>query len=58
VYSQILNHIEGDLVPLKYPFDLEDLLEPTKEVIIAFIYRAENGNNVFRSRTLPHGEFE
>ena len=68
----ILNHIEGDLGPLKYPFrivvldrphlvyeaSLHDLLEPTKEVVIAFIYRAENGNNVFRSRTLHHGAFE
>ncbi len=68
----ILNHIEGDLGLLKYLFQivvsdwphliyeasLQDLLEPTKEVVIAFIYRAENGNNVFRSRTLPHGAFE
>ncbi len=68
----ILNHIEGDLGPLRYPFrivvsdrpnlvyeaSLQDLLEPTKEVVIAFIYRAENGNNIFRSRTLPHGAFE
>ncbi len=68
----ILNHIEGDLGPLKYPFrifvsdrphlvykaSLQDLLEPTKEVVITFIYRAKNGNNIFRSCTLPHGAFE
>jgi len=68
----ILNHIEGDLGLLEYPFQfvvsdrpqlvyeasLQDLLEPTKEVVIAFMYRARNGNDVFRSRTLPHGAFE
>ena len=68
----VLNHIDGDLGLLEYPIrivvsdrphlvyeaSLEDLLEPTKEVVIAFIYIAENGNNVFRSRTLPHGVFE
>ncbi len=67
-----LNHIEGDLGLLEYPFQivvsvrphlvyeasLQDLLEPTKEVVIAFMYRAKNDNNVFRSRTLPHGAFE
>ena len=75
IFSQreyILNHIKGDLGPLKYPFQivvsdrphlvyeasLQDLLEPAKEVIIAFIYRAENSNNVFCSRTLPHRAFE
>ncbi len=64
----ILNHIKGDLGPLKYPFrivvsdrphlvykaSLQDLLEPTKEVVIAFIYRAKNGSNIFCS----HGAFE
>ncbi len=68
----VLNHIDGDLGLLEYPIrivvsdlthlvykaSLEDLLEPTKEVIIAFMYIAENGNNVFRSHTLPHGMFE
>jgi hypothetical protein len=64
--------LEGDLGPLENPFrivvsdrphlvydaSLQDLLEPTKEVVIAFMYRAENGNNVFHSRTLPHGAFK
>ena len=68
----VLNHIDGDLGLLEYPIrivvsdpphlvyeaSLEDLLEPTKEVVIAFMYIAENGNNIFRSRTLPHGAFE
>ena len=68
----VLNHIDGDLGLLEYPIrivvldrthlvyeaSLEDLLEPTKEVVIAFMYIAENGNNVFRSRTLPHGVFK
>ena len=68
----ILNHIEGDLGLSEYPFrivvsdrphlvyeaSLQDLFEPTKEVVIAFMYRARNGNNVFCSRTLPHGAFE
>ncbi len=68
----ILNHIKGDLGPLKYPSQivisdrphlvyeasLQDLLEPMKEVVIAFIYRAKNGNNIFYSRTLPYGAFE
>ena len=68
----ILNHIEGDLGLLEYPFQfvvldrpqlvyeasLQDLLEPTKEVVIAFMYRARNGNNVFRSCTLPHSAIE
>jgi hypothetical protein len=57
----VLDLIDGDLGLLEYPIrivvsdrphlvyeaSLEDLLEPTKEVIIAFIYIAENGNNVF-----------
>ncbi len=68
----ILNHIDSDLGLLEYPIQivvsdwphlvyeasLEDLLEPMKEVVIAFMYIAENGNNVFCSRTLPHGVFE
>ena len=68
----ILNHINSNLGLLEYPIQivvsdrphlvyeasLEDLLEPTKEVVIAFIYRAKNGNNVFHSRRLPHGAFE
>ena len=68
----IFDLIDGDLGLLEYPIrivvsdrphlvyeaSLEDLLEPTKEVVIAFMYIAENGNNVFRSRTLPHGAFE
>ena len=68
----VLNHIDGDLGLLEYPIrivvsdrphlvyeaSLEDLIEPMKEVIIAFMYIAENGNNVFRSRTLPHSVFE
>ena len=68
----VLNHIDGDLGLLEYPIQIvisdrqhlvyeasfEDLLEPTEEVVIAFMYIAENGNNVFRSRTLPHGTFE
>ncbi len=68
----ILNLIDGDLGLLEYPIRivvsdrphllyeayLGDLLAPTKEVVIAFIYIAENGNNVFRSRTLPHGKFQ
>ncbi len=68
----VLNHIDGDLGLLKYPIRIvisdqphlfyevsfEDLFEPTEEVVIAFMYFAENGNNVFRSRTLPHGAFE
>ena len=41
-----------------YEASLEDLIEPTKEVVIAFMYIAKNSNNVFRSRTLPHGVFE
>ena len=67
----VLNHIDGDLGLLEYPIRVvvsdrphlvyeatfEDLLEPMKELVIAFMYIAENGNNVFRSRTLPHGEF-
>jgi len=32
---------------------LKDLLEPTTEVVIGFIYRAANGHHVFCSRTLP-----
>ncbi len=43
---------------LIYEASLQDLLEPTKEVVIAFMYRTKNGNNVFRSRRLPHGKFE
>ena len=68
----ILDHIDSDLGLLEYPIQivvsdrthlvyeasLEDLLEPTKEVVIAFMYIAENGKNVFRSCTLPHGVFE
>ena len=68
----ILDHIDGDLGLLEYPIRIvisdqphlfyeasfEDLLEPTEEVIIAFMYIAENGNNVFHSRTLPHGVFQ
>ena len=68
----VLDHIDGDLGLLEYPIRIvisdqphlfykasfEDLLEPTEEVIITFMYIAENGNNVFRSRTLPHGAFE
>ena len=68
----ILDHIDGDLGLLEYPIRIvisdqphlvyevsfEDLLEPTEEVVIAFMYIAKNGNNVFRSRTLPHGVFE
>ena len=68
----ILNHIEGDLGLLEYPFrivvsdrphliyeaSLQDLLEPTKEVVIAFMYRTKNDNTVFRSCTLPHSAFE
>ena len=68
----ILDHIDSDLGLLEYPIRIvisdqphlfyeasfEDLLKPTEEVIIAFMYIDENGNNVFRSRTLPHGVFE
>ncbi len=68
----ILNHIQGDLGPSKYPFQivishwphlnyeapLQDLLEPAKEVVIAFMYRTKNGNNVFCPCTLPHSKFE
>ena len=68
----ILNHIEGNLGLVEYPIQivvsdrlhlvykasLEDLVVPTKEVVIAFMYIAKIGNNVFRSRMLPHGEFE
>ena len=68
----VLDHIDGDLGLLEYPIRIvisdqphlfyeasfEDLLEPTEEVVIAFMYIAENGNNVFHSRTLPHGVFE
>jgi hypothetical protein len=68
----VLNHIDGDLGLLEYPIrivvsdrphliyeaSLGDLIAPTKEVVIAFIYIAENGNNIFCSRTLPHGVFE
>ena len=68
----VLDLINSDLGLLEYPIrivvsdrphlvyeaSLEDLLEPTKEVVIAFIYIAENGNNIFCSRTLPHGVFE
>jgi hypothetical protein len=68
----VLDLINGDLGLLEYPIrivvsdwphlvykaSLEDLLEPMKEVVIAFIYIAKNGNNVFRSRTLPHSAFE
>ncbi len=68
----ILNHIDGDLGLLEYPIQivvserphlvyeasLEDLLEPTKEAVIAFIYIAKNGNNVFCSRSLPQGAFK
>ncbi len=68
----VLNHIDGDLGLLEYPIrvvvsdrphlvyeaSLKDLLEPTKDIIIAFIYRAGNGNNVFHSGMLPYGAFE
>jgi len=68
----VLNHIDGDLGLLEYPIRIvisdrphlfyeasfEDLLEPMEEVVITFMYIAENGNNVFRSCTLPHGVFE
>ncbi len=68
----VLNHIDGDLGLLENPIRIvvsdrphlvyeatfEDLLEPTKEVVIAFMYIAENSNNVLRSRTLPHGAFK
>jgi hypothetical protein len=68
----VLNHINGDLGLLEYPIQivvsdrphlvyeasLEDLLEPTKDVVIAFMYIAENSNYVFCSRTLPHSMFE
>ena len=68
----VLDHIDGDLTLLEYPIRIvisdqphlfyeasfEDLLEPTEEVGIAFMYIAKNGNNVFHSHTLPHGVFE
>ena len=68
----VLNHIDDNLGQLEYPIQivvsdrshlvykasLEDLIEPTKEVVIAFMYIAKNGNNVFCSCTLPHGIFE
>ncbi len=68
----VLNHIDGDLGLLEYPIRIvvsdrphlvyeatfEDLLEPTEEVAIAFMYIAKNGNTVFRSRMLPHSVFE
>ncbi len=68
----VLNHIDNNLGQLEYPIrivvsdwphlvyeaSLEDLIEPTKEVVIAFMYIAKNGNNIFCSRTLPHGVFE
>ena len=67
----VLNHIGGDLGLFEYPIrivvsdwphlvyeaSLEDLLEPTKEVVIAFMYIAENGNNVFRSRSLQRSSY-
>ena len=54
----VLDHIDGDLGLLEYPIQIvisdqpylfyeasfKDLLEPTEEVIIAFMYIAENGN--------------
>ena len=68
----VLDHINGDLGLLEYPIRIvisdqphlfyeasfEDLLEPMEEVVIAFMYIAENGNNVFHFCTLPHGAFE
>jgi len=68
----VFNHIDGILGLLEYPIRivvsdrphliyeayLGDLLAPTKEVVIAFIYIAENGNNIFCGRTLPHGMFK
>jgi hypothetical protein len=50
--------VVSDRPHLVYKASLEDLLEPTKEVVITFMYIAKNGNNVFRSCTLPHGVFE
>ena len=68
----VLNNIDGNLGLLEYPIRIvlsdqphffyeasfEDLLKPMEEVVIAFMYIAENGNNVFRSHTLPHSVFE
>ena len=68
----VLNRINGNLGQLEYPIwifvsdrphlvyeaSLEDLIEPTKEVVIAFMYIAKNGNKVFCSCTLPHGVFK
>ena len=68
----VLNHINGILGQLEYPIQivvsdrphlvyeasLEDLIEPTKEVVIAFMYIAKNSNNLFCSCMLPHGMFE
>jgi hypothetical protein len=48
----------ADRPHLVYEASLEDLVEPTKEVVIAFMYFAKNGNKVFRSRTLHHGVFK
>ena len=68
----VLNHFDGNLGLLEYPIRIVisdqphlfyeasfgDLLEPTEVVIIAFMYIAKKSNNVFRSRTRPHGVFE
>ena len=50
--------VVSDWPHLQYVATFQDLLIPTKEVIIAFKYRDKNGNKVFHSRTLPHGSFE
>mgnify|MGYP006191908001 FL=1 len=50
--------VVSDWPHLQYVATFQDLLIPTKEVIIAFKYRDKNGNKVFSSRTLPHGSFE
>ena len=50
--------VVSDWPHLQYVATFQDLLIPTKEVIIAFKYRDKNGNKVFRSRTLPHGLFK
>ena len=50
--------VVSDRPHLVYKASLEDLIEPTKEVVIAFMYTAKNGNKVFCSRTLPHSVFK
>ena len=50
--------VVSDRPHLIYEASLEDLIEPTKEVVIAFMYISKNGNSVLCSCTLPHSVFK